>query len=106
MTGKIEELIDSMLDSEFHPGEVMDVIEGVFLRKMMERLSHNQSQLSHTLGLNRSTVRKRLVHHGIHEPKPHRNVVRYRVSRRPSRTISPSGVDLTLTDFPNRRARP
>lgn len=44
---------------------VMDAFEGAFLKELMERLGHNQSQVAHVLGINRATLRTRLRFHGL-----------------------------------------
>ena len=80
--------------------EVLDYLEGIGLQHLLERFEGNQSQLAQAIGMNRATLRKRLVKHALHEV--HAYVRKPIPVSKPARRFR-AGVDLTLTDFPTRR---
>ena len=80
--------------------EVLDYLEGIGLQHLLERFEGNQSKLAWAVGMNRATLRKKLVRHGLHET--HAYVRKPIPASKPVRRFR-AGVDLTLTDFPSRR---
>lgn len=64
---RLREYFSDLGDSE--PAEMYDmvlqVLEKPLLEEVMQRAGHNQSRAAQWLGLNRNTLRKKLLQHGL-----------------------------------------
>lgn len=56
--------LDGAMPSDVH-AMVLDAVEKPMLEVIMAHVDNNQSKASQCLGINRNTLRKKLLHHGL-----------------------------------------
>lgn len=57
--------------TNFASYEVLDYLEGIGFQHLLERFEGNQSQIAEAIGMTRTTLRRKLVKHCLHEVKPY-----------------------------------